>query len=408
MNVNPDLEFIRSLKTVGGDTLKKCYQCATCSVMCPLSKDGKPFPRKEMIWAGWGLKDKLMADPDVFLCHQCGDCTANCPRGAKPGDVLGAIRATAYQEYAWPKPLGKICSTAKGLPLMIGLPVIVFITMILLSMSFLSTDFMISGFHLPDQEAFAAHGYTQFFGMWEFKWYAKNIFFIAVPMVAALGIGLFSAGMGSWNLWKSMSAQAGISGDYRPSIVQFVKDFYWPAALEIISHNRFNDCGEQKSRVQAHKPLMFAFGFLAFTTCWALFRQDVLGLIWPEYHGPLPLTDLVKVGANVAGIALLYGVVKLWKNRKKMEKENGTQATFYDWFLIWIIGAVGLTGLGAEILRWMNLPLAGYIVYFTHLVSIFMLFLYLPYTKFAHIVYRTVAMTFEKYRESSFSKNPLN
>jgi quinone-modifying oxidoreductase subunit QmoC len=33
-----------------------------------------------------------------------------------------------------------------------------------------------------------------------------------------------------------------------------------------------------------------------------------------------------------------------------------------------------------------------------------MLFLYMPYTKFAHMVYRTFAMAFEKYRESSFAK----
>jgi quinone-modifying oxidoreductase subunit QmoC len=33
-----------------------------------------------------------------------------------------------------------------------------------------------------------------------------------------------------------------------------------------------------------------------------------------------------------------------------------------------------------------------------------MLFLYLPYTKFAHLIYRTTAYTFEKYRESAFSQ----
>ena len=96
MSFRPDIEFIKSLKETGGDTLKKCYQCASCSVACPLSSDQKPFPRKEMIWSQWGMVERLVADPDVFLCHQCGDCTEICPRGAKPAEVLGAIRAYVY------------------------------------------------------------------------------------------------------------------------------------------------------------------------------------------------------------------------------------------------------------------------------------------------------------------------
>lgn len=58
----------------------------------------------------------------------------------------------------------------------------------------------------------------------------------------------------------------------------------------------------------------------------------------------------------------------------------------------------GVTGLGAELLRWMNFPALGYMVYFMHLVSVMMLFIYMPYTKFAHIVYRITAMCFEKFR----------
>jgi len=394
MNVQPDLEFIKALKEAGGDTLKKCYQCATCSVMCPLSKEGKPFPRKEMIWSQWGMKDKLVNDPDVFLCHQCGDCTANCPRGAKPGDVLGAIRAYAYTHFGWPQPLAKLASTAKGLPVMIGIPVVVIFIMWMLS----------GAMHIPTPEEFDKIGYQHFFGHWGFKWYAKNIFFIVLIMVPSLGLAVFSAFMGVSKMWKAMSKEAGMNPDYRPSVGQFVKEFVWPSVVEIVKHSRFRECTVNIDRVRGHLPLMLAFIGLFIVTCWSLFKQDILGLAWPSLHQPLPLTDPFKWLANASAIALLFGIAVLWSNRKKAESELNTSATFYDWFLIWEITAVGVTGFGAELLRWAGMPTFGYIVYFLHLVAVMMLFLYLPYTKLAHLIYRTAAYAFEKYRDSSFNK----
>jgi hypothetical protein len=69
-----------------------------------------------MIWAQWGLKDRLINDADVWLCHQCADCTAKCPRDAKPGEVLGAIRRTAYRAHATPAVMGTLFSDIKYLP----------------------------------------------------------------------------------------------------------------------------------------------------------------------------------------------------------------------------------------------------------------------------------------------------
>ena len=63
---------------------------------------------------------------------------------------------------------------------------------------------------------------------------------------------------------------------------------------------------------------------------------------------------------------------------------------------------VGVTGLAAELFRLIDFGVLAYLIYYLHLVSVMMLFLYMPYTKFAHLVYRTFAMAFERYRESSF------
>ncbi|MFV0436978.1 MAG: quinone-interacting membrane-bound oxidoreductase complex subunit QmoC [Desulfopila sp.] len=395
MNVQPDLQFIQTLKQAGGDTLKKCYQCATCSVACPLSTDHNPFPRKEMIWSQWGMKDNLLADPDIFLCHQCGDCTERCPRGAKPSEVLGAIRSYAYSFYGWPSGLAKLASDAKNLPLLIGIP-----ALIILVLWFLS-----GAMHIPSTEQFAEKGYTNFFGHWEFKWYAKNIFFIVLFAVPSAALAVFSVFKGVSKLWSEMSRRAGLEPTFRPSVVQFFADFLIPSLTETIKHSRFRECTVNVDRVKGHLPLLLSFIGLFIVTCWSLIKQDILGLIWPSLHGPLSLIDPFKILANVSAIALLYGIWILWSNRTVMEKNGTASRTFYDWFLIWEIMAVGVTGLGAELLRWAGQPALGYIVYYLHLVAVMMLFLYMPYTKFAHMVYRTTAMCFEKYRESGFAKN---
>ena len=394
MNVQPDVSFINYLKGAGGDTLKKCYQCATCSVRCPLSSDEKPFPRKEMIWAGWGVKENLLADPDVFLCHNCGDCSTYCPRGAKPAETLGAIRAYAYTHYGWPAGLAKLATSAKNLPMLIGIPALLTFVFWLLS----------GAMGFPTKEEFATYGYTHFFGHWEFKWYAKNIFFIVLLTLPPLALALFSLYKGLTNLWKAMAAEANIASTYRPSVIQFTTQFLWPATVEIFKHNRFKECTTNTDRVRGHLPLMLAFVGLFIVTSWSLVKQDILGLIWPSLHGPLPLTDPFKILANISAIALIFGTWVLWSSRSKSESEGKTSRTFYDWFLLWMIMAVGVTGLGAHVLRWINLVEVGYITYFAHLVTVVMLFLYLPYTKLAHIAYRTTAMAFERFRESSFAK----
>lgn len=69
--------------------------------------------------------------------------------------------------------------------------------------------------------------------------------------------------------------------------------------------------------------------------------------------------------------------------------------------------AVGVTGLGAELCRLIGVPPLAYFMYYLHLVSVLMLFLYMPYTKFAHLVYRTAAYAFERYRNSSFVKKEV-
>lgn len=398
MNVQPDLDFIKYLKTAGGDSMKKCYQCATCSVVCPLSTEENPFPRQEMIWSGWGMKDKLVSDPNVFLCHQCGDCTAYCPRGAKPGDTLGAIRAYAYTALGWPTGLAKLASTAKGLPMLIAIPAVILFVFWAIS----------GGMSMPESADFSKYGYQHFFGHWDFHWLGKNVFFIDIIFLGAAGLAVVASYKGITKMWNSMVEREGVDSAFKPSMKQMAVDFIWPSVVEIVQHNRFRECITNRSREIGHKPLMYAFGGLFIVTAWSAIANDVLGLFIPSLHGPMSVWNPVKILANVSAVAMIVGVGILWSNRAQEEAENNITPTFYDWFLIWELMAVGVTGLLAEVCRWAGLAAPGYIIYFVHLLSVMMLFMYMPYTKFAHLIYRTTAMTFERYRDSSFVKNPLD
>ena len=136
LEVSPDIEFKRKLTRLSGSKLNQCMQCGNCSAVCSLAPAERPFPRKEMIWSGWGLKDKLMGNVDIWLCHQCGDCSTYCPRDVKPADVISAIRQTSYQHYARPRFLGKLVSNPVWLPLAIAIPMVVIIAILSLAGTF--------------------------------------------------------------------------------------------------------------------------------------------------------------------------------------------------------------------------------------------------------------------------------
>jgi quinone-modifying oxidoreductase subunit QmoC len=65
--------------------------------------------------------------------------------------------------------------------------------------------------------------------------------------------------------------------------------------------------------------------------------------------------------------------------------------------LIAVIFGVCVTGILAEVVRLANAAVFAYIMYFTHLVFIFVLFAYAPFSKMAHMVYRTMAMVFARH-----------
>ena len=367
--IEPDLGFIGEVKGLGGTDLKKCFQCATCSVACPISPDNKPFPRKEMIAASWGLKDRLVANYDIWLCHNCGDCTTLCPRGAKPGDVLGAIRSYAISDYATPKALGKAVNDPKKLPLLLAIPVVIFIVLGL-----------ITGF-LNFNPGGAEIAHSHFFSTW-------LVDLIFVPLAAWVVI-IFA--MGLKRFLNDIHENALLTGktDKKKLEIGGLIQGLIRVIPKILLHRQFNECGDNKDRATAHLLVLYAFISLFIVTNIFFFTLYVL-----QVHGPYSQMNPVKWLANIAGVALIVGSLLLIKNRLAKKDQD---SSYVDWYLLCLVLGLGLTGMGTEITRLLGWAGISYGLYFIHLVFVFMTFAFLPFSKMAHLVYRTVAMAYGEY-----------
>jgi len=59
--------------------------------------------------------------------------------------------------------------------------------------------------------------------------------------------------------------------------------------------------------------------------------------------------------------------------------------------------ALGLTGMLTELTRLGGAMFLTNLLYFVHLMCVFILFISLPFSKLAHLVYRTTAMAYNEY-----------
>ncbi|QUH24357.1 CoB--CoM heterodisulfide reductase subunit C [Methanobacterium alkalithermotolerans] len=92
-----DKEFSQEIKEAGGDSLEYCFQCGTCTGSCPSGRRTPYRVRQIIRKTNMGLKDEVMADPNLWMCTTCYACQERCPRKIKIVDVVKLARNHAAQ-----------------------------------------------------------------------------------------------------------------------------------------------------------------------------------------------------------------------------------------------------------------------------------------------------------------------
>jgi len=87
----------------GGDKIKECIQCGTCSASCPTSYAMDYTPREIIAAFRAGLLEKVLKSNTIWLCSSCYLCTVRCPSGIKLTDIMYELKRLAIEFGLTPK-----------------------------------------------------------------------------------------------------------------------------------------------------------------------------------------------------------------------------------------------------------------------------------------------------------------
>jgi len=95
-----DVEFRRAVAGSTNGGLAACYQCGTCTAICPLNVPVRRIMRGAQV----GIKDLAISE-ELWQCATCKQCEVSCPRGVDITGVIHSLRGISYGERKVPAKL---------------------------------------------------------------------------------------------------------------------------------------------------------------------------------------------------------------------------------------------------------------------------------------------------------------
>ncbi|MBO4569080.1 MAG: CoB--CoM heterodisulfide reductase subunit C [Candidatus Methanomethylophilaceae archaeon] len=96
--VMPNPDFAKEIAAAGGEEVKMCFQCGTCTAGCPSGRQTAYRVRKLMRMAQLGLKEQIVNSEELWQCSTCYTCVERCPRQVPIVDIVIALRNIAVAE----------------------------------------------------------------------------------------------------------------------------------------------------------------------------------------------------------------------------------------------------------------------------------------------------------------------
>lgn len=365
MSTRVDPNLLLDLQEYGAVGAEKCFNCGTCTAMCPLTTDEHPFPRNMIRLAQLGLKDRLLETTDPWLCYYCGDCAQTCPREAEPGETMMALRRWLTAQYDRTGHSARLYTSERAVASTI-------LRLALITLAAFVLFHVITGFDQIKTERVELNRFAPVMLVW----------LLVLAHGAYLGYRMVS---GSVTMARHVLAPVSKETKISPAI--FLQE-YKTFILHFFTQKRWRDCGEDRSRWLKH--LVLVSGYITMLTL-------VLGLLWWFQTDEIyPLYHPQRWLGYYATIALIYGSAEILVSRRKKQEQLHRFSHPSDWLFPAFILVGAVTGILVHIFRYAGWAWPTYIIYVIHVMAmIAMLDTEVGIGKWAHLFYRPLAVYLE-------------
>jgi nitrate reductase gamma subunit len=372
MTTRVDRNLYPELQRYGATDISACFNCGVCTAICPLSVDGASFPRRMSRYAQLGMREKLLSSPELWSCYGCSECTDSCPTQADPASFMAAARRYAVASYDRTH-LAQYLATSRVFAL-------VFVT----ALVGLLSAFMYSVHKPVDGSTLAFFDFVP----------SDIVHNMGVAVMAVMGL---AALIGLLEMVRRV-LRGPATGAAKATARKTVDAAWNAAAVESLAQTRFrSDCADATET----RPWYSQRWFIHFATMWGFlgllaatmldYGLELLGL--KATGTPVPIWYPVRLLGTLAGAALIYGTTVLIVRRLRRSDRSSLHSTTSDWTFLSMLWIAGVTGFILELGLYLpSAPSWGYPMFLVHVAVAMALVLLVPFGKFAHVLYRPVAL----------------
>ena len=373
-----DTTLLRDLKKFGAFDVEGCFNCGNCTAVCRQSVETASFPRRLIRYGQLGMRDRLLSAKEAWLCWNCRDCSDTCPRQARPSEYLEAVRRYTIAALD-PTGISRLMYTST-----------VFTAGFALLLAALFAGVLLSRAEAPAAGALDLFGFIPFelihdMGVLVMVLIGGMAVLNTVRLIRHLAGSMEPAGEGS---------EAGTEGG---SPFGRVVPAIGAVLAEMANQKRFRTC-----EIDAQRPVWLRPWFVHYSIMWGFIGLGVATAFDFLFKTPgtmVPLWYPSRLLGTVAGLFLMYGAAVTITRRSRPADRTQWRMLPSDWLFLGLLFLVGLTGFSLEAMVYLPRESSlGYPLFLVHVVLAMELLVLLPFTKFAHAIYRPLAYGIYKFK----------